>query len=88
MNTRVNSIVDSLLDLNEDINTRLPGLLTRFPKYTREEILQMAEADPTKDTRCEYITWLLNLRRAEKWDGTAEPVRDLLVRFDELEHQV
>lgn len=59
---RAVDIVKTLLDICEDLNTRLPGLLNRFSsRFSEEQIRQIAEADPTAGTSCEYTEWLLDL---------------------------
>ena len=84
MNMRSLEIVEALLDLTEDLNAKLPVLMKQFPEYPQEQIEQMAQADPTSPQRADYITWLLRLRRQNAWDGSAEIVRPLLTRFEEI----
>lgn len=84
MNMRSLEIVETLLDLREDLNGKLPVLMQQFTEFPEEQIRQMAEADPTSPQRADYITWLLRLRRRNAWDGNPEPVRGLLTRFEEI----
>lgn len=84
MNTRSLTIVETLLDLHEDLNSRMAQLKQQFPEYTDDQILQMSQADPTSPQQADYITWLLRLRRRNAWDGSVEPVRSLLARFEEI----
>ena len=83
---RAAQITKTLLELSEDIETRLPGLRARYGQnYSDEDIRAIAEADPTKDTSCEYTTWLLEMRRSEQWTGVGSgditEMRKLLERF-------
>lgn len=84
MNMRSLEIVEKLLDLHEDLNGKMPVLTKQFTEFPEEQIRQMAEADPTSPERADYITWLLRLRRRNAWDGSTEPVRGLLTRFEEI----
>lgn len=83
MNTRSLEIVETLLDLREDLNSKMPVLLKQFTEFTEEQIRQMAQADPTGD-RADYITWLLRLARNKAWDGQPEPMRTQLARYHEI----
>lgn len=84
MNMRSLEIVETLLDLCEDLNSKMPVLMQQFTEFPEELIRQMAEADPTSPQRADYVTWLLRLRRQNAWDGNPEPVRGLLARFEEI----
>jgi len=84
MNMRSLEIVETLLDLREDLNSKMPVLTKQFTEFPEEQIRQMAEADPTSPQRADYVTWLLRLRRQNLWDGNPEPVRGLLARFEEI----
>jgi hypothetical protein len=75
-------IVEKLLDLVEDLGAKLPVLLKQFPEYSEAEIRAMAEADPSE--KANYLTWLLRLRRQGVWDGSEQPARDALTRFEEI----
>ncbi len=82
MNERANSIVSELLDLTEDLMSKMQLLLKQFPDYTEEQIQKIAEADPTSPARADYVTWLLRLHKKKLWDGSVEPVHDMLTRYN------
>lgn len=84
MNMRSLEIMETLLDLREDLNAKIPVLTQQFTEYTEADIRAMSAADPTSPERADYITWLLRLRRTGTWDGNTEPVRGLLTRFEEI----
>jgi hypothetical protein len=79
MNARVSKAVDVLLDLHEDINSRMQNLLAAFPAYSEQAIRNMAQADPTAKKAGNYITWICKMYKEGKWaksSSTAQPSRD------------
>ena len=86
---RAVDIVKTLLDICEDLNTRLPGLLNRFSsRFSEEQIRQIAEADPTAGTSCEYTEWLLDRQLSGGYDSAnADKMKDILTKYHSLKQK-
>lgn len=85
MRTIIESLADRLL-LSEDLNSKMPILRKQFPEYSEEDITAMSAADPTAPQAADYITWLLKMRKAGYWDGSAEVIRPHLQRFHAIKN--
>jgi hypothetical protein len=82
--TRTESIVTELLDLCEDLESKIKGSMQTYPEFSEQQIREMAQGDPTVDTTAMYLAYLLRWRRQGIWDGNIAMVRELLANFDEV----
>lgn len=77
------SIIEELL--NEDVNSRLAKLTQQFG-LSADEILKLAEHDPTKDRDAIFVNWLCARYKDGTWNGEY-PVKETLQFFKENKHK-
>lgn len=86
--TQAEALAMQMLDLTEDLESKMPHLLRQFADIGERVIRQIADIDPT--TQKAYITWLLHRYRVEPEaipiDNPAE-LRDALHLFDQKKNR-
>lgn len=86
-----NDIVENLLDLREDLDSRMAQLTQQFPNFTEQEIREFAQADPTSPKYAEYTTWICRMRRDGLWTGAGtgdvDDMRNLLTRYSAVKRK-
>ena len=78
----VNSLLEAVSLLHEDLESRLPALLAKFPEQTEDSIRLLATYDPTD---AKYLTWILMLLRREGGGLTSEAGEQLRRHLDRYE---
>ena len=76
-------LADALL---EDLESKLPVLMQQFPEFTRDEIVEIARADPTPQNK--YTAWLLRLSRQRRMrEEDFANVAEALRKYDWLKNR-